>query len=75
MLVITRKTGESFTIGDEVTVTVLGDRERPVRLGIDAPVHVRVLRTELRERERDRPSATSASIGADDSGQRLPATR
>jgi carbon storage regulator len=47
MLVLTRKPGESLVIGHEITVTVLkveGDR---VRLGIQAPPTVRILRHEL----------------------------
>ena len=50
MLVITRKPGESFKIGGDITVTVLGDRPGRVRLGIDAPVQVPVLRAELLDR-------------------------
>ena len=49
MLVLTRKRGESLKIGDEVTVTVLGVRNRQVRLGIDAPAQVPVHREELLE--------------------------
>ena len=62
MLVITRKPGESFKIGGDVTVTVLGDRPGRVRLGIDAPTQLTVLRTELFER--DRTSATRTSVDA-----------
>ena len=68
MLVITRKVGESFTIGDDVTVTVLGDRHGGVRIGIEAPSQTLVLRTELLERART--SATRPSVGARGSGSR-----
>ena len=71
MLVITRKPGESLEIGDDITVTVLGNRHRPVRLGIDAPAQVLVLRTELRDRDRQ----THTTIGADGSSRRPPPTR
>ncbi len=46
MLVLSRKPGEKIVIGG-ITVTVLevhGDR---VRVGIEAPEHVRILRAEL----------------------------
>lgn len=51
MLILTRRIGESLMIGDEVTVTVLGVKGRQVRLGIDAPKHVRVDREEIRRRK------------------------
>ena len=47
MLILTRKLGESITIGDNVKVTVLGIYGRQVRLGIDAPLKVVVHREEV----------------------------
>jgi carbon storage regulator len=47
MLVLSRKQGEEVKIGDHITVTVLGIRGGVVKLGIDAPPHVRILRGEL----------------------------
>ena len=47
MLVLSRKPHQSLSIGDEITVTVLaidGDR---VKLGITAPQHITVLRSEI----------------------------
>ena len=47
MLVLSRKTNQRIRLGDEIVVTVIavgGDR---VRLGIEAPSDVRVLREEL----------------------------
>ena len=41
MLVLTRKIGETFVVGDDITVTVvdiIGGNK--VRLGINAPSHV-----------------------------------
>jgi carbon storage regulator len=49
MLVLGRKTDESMMIGDEIVVTILaidGDR---VKIGIEAPPHIRILRHELYE--------------------------
>ena len=48
MLVLTRKTGESICIGDEVEVRVVGVRGQKVRLAIEAPREIAVRRTELR---------------------------
>ena len=47
MLILTRKLGESITIGDNIKVSVLGVHGRQVRLGIDAPINVVVHREEV----------------------------
>lgn len=53
MLVLTRRVGESVVIGDDVVVTVLEVRSDGVRLGIDAPRHVRVHRSEVLDAVRE----------------------
>lgn len=50
MLVLTRKIGEKLHIGEAV-VTITEVRGRHVRLKIDAPRQIRVLRGELIDRE------------------------
>jgi len=47
VLILTRKLGESITIGDDIKVSVLGIRGRQVRLGIEAPTKVVVHREEI----------------------------
>ena len=47
MLVLTRRSGESVMIGDQVVVTVVEVRGDVVRLGIEAPREVRVHREEV----------------------------
>ena len=47
MLVLSRKPGQKLQIGDSVTITVLEVHGRVLRLGIEAPADVRVLRGEL----------------------------
>lgn len=49
MLILTRKVGESITIGDNVTITVVASKGGQVRIGIDAPKSVSITRTELSE--------------------------
>ncbi len=50
MLVLRRKAGESFLLGEQITVTVLGvEPNGTVNLGIDAPRNVLILRSELQQ--------------------------
>ncbi len=61
MLILTRRPGETVMIGNEVTVTVLGIKGNPIRIGIEAPKEVGVHREEvfLRINSNKRPSGTS----------------
>ena len=47
MLILTRRIGESVRIGEDVTVMIVKNQDGQVRLGFQAPNHVRILRTEL----------------------------
>ncbi len=47
MLVLTRKLDESIVIGGDVRITLLSVRNGQVRLGIEAPASVPVVREEL----------------------------
>lgn len=49
MLVLTRKSGDTIQIGDSIVIKVISISRGKVRLGIDAPAHIRVLRGELAE--------------------------
>ena len=53
MLILTRKEGETITIGDEISVIVLGVNGAQVKIGIDAPRDVAVYREEVAERIRE----------------------
>ncbi|KPY54888.1 Carbon storage regulator -like protein [Pseudomonas syringae pv. solidagae] len=50
MLVLTREIGETFSIGDDITVQILGINGNQVRLGINAPKDVKVHRAEVYKR-------------------------
>ncbi len=50
MLILTRKTGETITIGDNIQIQVLSIKGGQVRIGIDAPREVLVNREEVFER-------------------------
>lgn len=47
MLILTRKTGQSIVIADDVVVTVIESSGDQVRLGVDAPRHISVHREEV----------------------------
>ena len=56
MLVLSRRVGESFVIGDKIVVTVVRIAGGGVRIGIDAPADCVVVRQELGD-----PEAKTAS--------------
>lgn len=47
MLVLRRKIGESITIGNDIVVTVLDVEGDRVKVGIDAPIDITIVRSEL----------------------------
>jgi carbon storage regulator len=50
MLVLSRKTGERIWIGDEIAITVVRVNGGGVRIGIEAPPHLPVMRDELKQK-------------------------
>lgn len=66
MLVLTRKSQERILIGDNITVTILRVKGTAVRIGIDAPADVRVVRGELsvRSASSDACEVTPAGVQA-----------
>jgi len=53
MLVLTRKSKQQIQIGPNITITILQVKGQAVRVGIDAPRNVSVLRMELAQRLAD----------------------
>ena len=49
MLILTRKANESITIGHNITVSVVEIKGSQIKLGIEAPKHIPVNRTEIYE--------------------------
>ncbi len=47
MLVLTRKTDDSIIIGDNITITIVSVEGGVVKLGIDAPKEISIIRSEL----------------------------
>lgn len=59
MLILTRRTGETLMVGNEVTVTVLGVKGNQVRLGVNAPRSVPVHREEIYRRIQQEDAAAA----------------
>lgn len=59
MLILSRKLDESILIGDSITLKVISIDKGSVKLGIDAPVTIRVLRSELINAVKDSNQAAS----------------
>lgn len=47
MLIVSRKQGESIVIGENIEIRILEISESSIRIGIEAPKSIRVLRKEL----------------------------
>ena len=65
MLILTRKLGESITIGDDIRVSILGVRGRQIRIGIEAPSNVVVHREEIYVKIQNENRKASKTIKGD----------
>ncbi|WPD44492.1 carbon storage regulator CsrA [Pseudomonas aeruginosa] len=50
MLILTRNTGKTIRIGDDIEIVILNVRGNQVRVGVTAPAHVTVHREEVYQR-------------------------
>ena len=64
MLILTRKAGESITIGDDIKIQVIEIKGKQVRLGIEAPKKYAIHREEvdIRIPEENRRAASKAPL-------------
>ena len=58
MLILQRRRGESITINENITLTVLESGTDWVKLAIDAPREIPILRSELKEIARENKMAS-----------------
>jgi carbon storage regulator len=63
MLVLSRKVNERIVIDGGIVVTVVKIDRNQIRLGIEAPGYVRVLRAEIAGRSRRSPNETAVAAG------------
>ncbi len=62
MLVLARKSDESIVIGDDITIKVISIDKGVVKLGIEAPKDVSIIRNELLEDVKEHNLAASKNI-------------
>src|SRR5690349_20842698 len=64
MLVLTRKTQQQIQFGSDIVITILQVKGQSVRVGIEAPRGVRVVRGEIASKPRrvETPLATEAAV-------------
>lgn len=53
MLVLSRKVGERILIGDNIAVTVVRVAQGTVRIGVEAPNNMQIVREEIKDQRKD----------------------
>jgi len=69
MLVLSRKIGERIRIADDIEVVVMAIRGDRIKIGIEAPKSIQILRGELQV---DAPLVTGHALGGIDNSERMP---
>ncbi len=64
MLILRRKKNESLLIGDNIRITIIECAGDGVRLAIDAPKQISILREELSEADQSNKTALSPNINS-----------
>ncbi|MBU5293046.1 carbon storage regulator CsrA [Anaerosalibacter bizertensis] len=66
MLILTRKKDESIVIGDNIEIKVLEINDGKVKLGIEAPKNIDIIRKELYENiQEENKKASETNINLD----------
>ena len=66
MLILQRKAGEALRIGENITVSILSVDSGRVRIAIDAPTEIPILRSELLETIQTNRESVVTSESTDD---------
>jgi carbon storage regulator len=53
MLILQRQPGESFWIGKDIQIVILGHFNGVTRIGIKAPPEIKIVRDEINDKEMD----------------------
>ncbi|MCX7615122.1 MAG: carbon storage regulator CsrA [Clostridiales bacterium] len=65
MLIISRKSGESFFINDSIEIFVLDVGSDRVKIGIEAPKNIKIMRKELKETQKINKESLESANKAD----------
>ncbi len=66
MLVLSRKQNQKIRIGNDVVITIVNISESSVKIGIEAPTSVKILRDELYESVKQQVSEAQKSTASID---------
>jgi carbon storage regulator len=61
MLVLSRKVGEKILIGDNISVTIVRVAQGTVRVGVDAPQELPIVREEIKDQQQAAPHDQNVS--------------
>lgn len=64
MLVLSRKVGERISIGDQICITIVRVQGQTVRVGVEAPPDMAIVREELVEGTNKQASANESAATA-----------
>lgn len=64
MLILRRKKNESLLIGDNIRITIIECASDGVRIAIDAPKQISILREELSEVEQSNKTAMTPNVNS-----------
>lgn len=65
MLVLARKVDESIVVGDNITIKIISIDKGIVKIGIDAPEDVRIIRSELLDEVKKLNKEASKEVDSD----------
>ncbi|MBW7877033.1 MAG: carbon storage regulator CsrA [Candidatus Cloacimonetes bacterium] len=63
MLVLTRKKNQKIMIGDSIELTIVEIKNEQIKIGVDAPSHVKVFRKEVYDAIQEENRAASSMDG------------
>ena len=62
MLVLSRKVGEKILIGDNISVTIVRVAQGTVRVGVEAPQELPIVREEIKDQQQ--PAANDQKVSS-----------
>ena len=62
MLILTRKIDEEIKIGSGITIRIISISENTVKIGIDAPQNIQIVRTELYNKVKESSAKAIKSV-------------